>query len=132
MENTRGAHRPCGRSLGLLRLVPLHTRGVRRKNNVVSARTYPRQKGEEVVLLIVDDISRVPLVPLLRVPQPDCAGPGLASTAASQPLAAPVEKTRPHRQGHALPELLSLKHHHWVRTTAPHGASSFSGQGKQT
>lgn len=27
----RGAHRPCGRCLGLPRLVPLHTRGVRRK-----------------------------------------------------------------------------------------------------
>lgn len=54
--------------------------------------TYPGKKGEEVVLLVVDDISRVSLVPLLGVSQPDSTGPGLPSTAASQPLTAPTGK----------------------------------------
>lgn len=73
----------------------------KKKMGVVPACTYPRKEGEEVVLLIVDDISRVPLVPLLGVPQPHRAGPGLPSTTASQPLTAPVGKTSPHCQGHA-------------------------------
>lgn len=64
-----------------------------------SAGTYPRKKGEKIVLLIVDDISRIPLVPLLGVPQPDSAGSGIPSTTASQPLTAPAGKT--HHQDHA-------------------------------
>jgi hypothetical protein len=63
--------------------------------------TYPRKKCEEIVLLVVDDISRVPLVPLLGVSQPDSTGPGLPSTATSQPLTAPVRKTNPQDQDHA-------------------------------
>lgn len=45
--------------------------------------TYPGKKREEIVLLVVDDISRVPLVPLLGVSQPDSSGSGIPSTAAS-------------------------------------------------
>ena len=41
-------------------------------------------------------------------------------------------RPRPHHGGHAhshplLPKRLPLKHHHWIRTTATPGASSFSG-----
>lgn len=62
--------------------------------------TYPGKKREEIVLLVVDDISRVPLVSLLGVSQPDSAGPGLPSTAASQPLTAPVGKINPQDEGY--------------------------------
>lgn len=99
----------------------------KKNRGVVPAHTYPRKKGKQVILLIVDDISRVPLVPLLGVPQPDRAGPGLPSATASQPLAAPAGKTHPHHQGHAhtcplFSGRFSLKHLHWVRTTATNGA----------
>lgn len=129
MGKTQGVHKTCHGDLGLLRLAPLHTRSMGRKTDVVPAHTYPRKKGEEVVLLIVDDISRVPLIPLLGMPQPDCAGPGLPSATASQPFTAPVGKTRPHHQGHAhtcpshthtcllFSECFPLKHLPWVRTT---------------
>lgn len=105
----------CHGDLGLLKMVPGHT--------------YPRKKGEEVVLLVVDDISRVSLVPLLGVPQPHSAGPGLPSATASQPLTAPVGKAKSQCQGHVHTRLLfskcfSLRHLHWVRTTATNGASS--------
>jgi hypothetical protein len=71
--------------------------GISQKEKCVDhACTYPRKKGEEIVLLIVDDISRISLVPLLRMSQPDSTGPGFPSTTASQPFTAPVGKTSPH------------------------------------
>lgn len=92
--------------------------------------TYPGKKREEIVLLVVDDISRVPLVPLLGVSQPDSTGPGLPSTATSQPLTAPVGKINPQDQGHAhvilkTTPMLSrphphLSHTHILKTTYAH------------
>lgn len=55
------------------------------------AHAYPREKGEEVVFLVVDDISRVSLVPLLWVPKPDRPRPRVPPPTASQALAAPAE-----------------------------------------
>lgn len=52
---------------------------------------YPRQEGKEVVLLVVDDIARVPLVSLLRVPEPDTPRPGLPPATAPQALTAPAQ-----------------------------------------
>lgn len=92
---------------------------------MVLAHTYPRKKGEEVVLLIVDDISGVPLIPLLGVPQPDRAGPGLSPTAASQPLTAPAGKTCPQHQGHALLSMFiskaSARGHTWAASLGEMG-----------
>lgn len=84
------------------KLAPRHTLGVGRKAGGGLAHTYPRKEGEEVVLLVVDDISGVPLIPLLGVPQPDRAGPGLSPTTASQPLTAPAGETSPQCQGQGL------------------------------
>lgn len=94
---------------------------------MVLAHTYPRKKGEEVVLLIIDDISGVPLISLLWMPQPDRAGPGLSPTTASQPLTAPAGKTCPQHQGHALFSMVFSKAsqlgHTWGRI--------LGGDGKQ-
>lgn len=77
--------------------------------------TYPGKKREEIVLLVVDDISRVPLVPLLGVSQPDSTGPGLPSTATSQPLTAPVGKIKPTR---SRPRPCNFKGHaHVIKVT---------------
>lgn len=54
--------------------------------------SYPRKEGEEVVLLVVDDVLRVPLLPLLWVAQPHSAGPEVSASAASRPRTAPETK----------------------------------------
>lgn len=56
--------------------------------------TNPRQEGEEVVLLVVNDIPRVPLFPLFWVAEPHGAGTEVAHAAASRPRATPEETGR--------------------------------------
>lgn len=57
--------------------------------------TYRRQEGEEVVLLVVDDVPGVPLLPLLWVAQPHGAGTEVSHATAAGPRAAPET----HRRG---------------------------------
>lgn len=52
---------------------------------------HPREEGEEVVFLVVDDIAGVPLLPLLWVPKPHGSRPGVSPPTASQALTAPAE-----------------------------------------
>lgn len=54
--------------------------------------THRRQEGEEVVLLVVNDIPGVPLLPLLWVAEPDGAGTEVAHATAARPRAAPGRK----------------------------------------
>lgn len=56
--------------------------------------THPWEEGEEVVLLVVNDIPGVPLLPLLWVAQPHCPRPEVPHAAAPRPLAAPEEHQR--------------------------------------
>lgn len=51
--------------------------------------TYRRQEGEEVVLLVVNDIPGVPLLPLLWVAEPHGAGAEVTHATAPRPRAAP-------------------------------------------
>lgn len=91
-KDSKDIHKIYPRNHGLLRPEPWHKLMVGKEQYGC---TYPGKKREEIVLLVVDDISRVPLVPLLGVSQPDSTGPGLPSTTASQPLTAPTGKTSP-------------------------------------
>lgn len=59
------------------------------------ADTNRRQEGEEVVLLVINDIPGVPLLPLLWVAEPHGAGTEVPHATASRPRAAPERK----RQG---------------------------------
>lgn len=45
--------------------------------------TDRRQEGEEVVLLVVNDIPGVPLLPLFWVAEPHCAGTEVTHATAS-------------------------------------------------
>lgn len=54
--------------------------------------TNPRQEGEEVVLLVVNDVPGVPLLLLLRVAKPHGAGTEVTHATASRPRAAPARK----------------------------------------
>lgn len=49
----------------------MEVRGVKeRKGEEMTVDTNPRKEGKEVVLLVVNDILRVPLLPLLWVAEP--------------------------------------------------------------
>lgn len=56
--------------------------------------TNRRQEGEEVVLLVVNDIPGVPLLPLFWVAEPHRAGTEVTHATASRPRAAPERKRR--------------------------------------
>lgn len=55
--------------------------------------TDRRQEGEEVVLLVVNDIPGVPLFPLFWVAEPYSAGTKVTHTTTSRPGAAPEVET---------------------------------------
>ena len=50
---------------------------------------HPRQEGEEVVLLVVDDVPRIPLLTLLGMAQPHSTGTEVPHATTSRPRAAP-------------------------------------------
>lgn len=54
--------------------------------------TNRRQESEEVVLLVVNDISGVPLLPLFWVAEPHSAGTQVAHATATRPWAASEKK----------------------------------------
>lgn len=54
--------------------------------------TNPRQEGEEVVLLVVNDIPGVPLLPLFWMAEPHRAGTEVAHATTFGPRAAPETK----------------------------------------
>lgn len=54
--------------------------------------TDRRQEGEEVVLLVVNDIPGVPLLPLFWVAEPHGPGAEVTHAAASRPRAAPERR----------------------------------------
>lgn len=53
--------------------------------------THPWEEGEEVVLLVVNEVPGVPLLPLLWVAQPHRPRPEVPHAAAPRPRAAPEE-----------------------------------------
>jgi len=57
------------------------------------ADTHPGPEGEEVVLLVVNDVPGVPLVPLLWVAKPHGARAELSHATAPRPRAAPAPQT---------------------------------------
>lgn len=54
--------------------------------------TNRRQEGEEVVLLVVNDVPGVPLLPLFWVAEPHSAGTEVAHATTARPRAAPERK----------------------------------------
>lgn len=56
--------------------------------------TNRRQEGKEVVLLVVNDIPRVPLLPLLWVAEPHRAGTKVTHATTSRPGPAPEQERR--------------------------------------
>lgn len=54
--------------------------------------TDRRQEGEEVVLLVVNDIPGVPLLPLFWVAEPNGSGTEVTHATASRPRAAPERR----------------------------------------
>lgn len=56
--------------------------------------TDRRQEGEEVVLLVVNDIPGVPLLPLFWVAEPHGSGTEVTHATASRPRAAPERRNR--------------------------------------